>query len=266
MDAIPFNPRRFRSAASAYLQGRAAYAPALFRRIVQLCRLDRSHRVMDLGCGPGPIAVALAPFVGEVVGIDPEPEMLKAAAENAAGAGVDIKLIEGSSYDLGPHLGRFRLTTMGRSFHWMDRPGTLKQLDAMIDPGGAVALLHDEHPAVPDNAWYERFQEITRPYAEGSAAKRIRSEGWIRHEAVLLDSPFSHLEQVAVIERRATSVDALAMRMWSMSSLDRARLGARADDLEREMRAAMSGFATDGVLAEVVSSSALIAWRAGEAS
>jgi protein-L-isoaspartate O-methyltransferase len=65
---IPFEKHRFRAAAPYYLQGRPAYAPALIRRLVQVCALDRNCRVMDLGCGPGQLAHALAPFVGEVVG------------------------------------------------------------------------------------------------------------------------------------------------------------------------------------------------------
>jgi 2-polyprenyl-3-methyl-5-hydroxy-6-metoxy-1,4-benzoquinol methylase len=102
MSTIPFTPRRFRTAAAHYLQGRPAYAAGLFPRIARTCGLGPDHRVMDLGCGPGQIAMALAPFAGEVVGIDPEPEMLAVAAETAERAGVRVALQQGSSYDLGP--------------------------------------------------------------------------------------------------------------------------------------------------------------------
>ena len=37
-------------------------------------------RVLDLGCGPGSLAAPLARLAGEVVGLDPEPAMLVAAA------------------------------------------------------------------------------------------------------------------------------------------------------------------------------------------
>jgi len=129
---IPFEKRRFRTAAQHYLQGRQPYAPALFQRLMQLTGTGPKSRVMDLGCGPGQIAVALAPHVGEVTAIDPEPEMLRVAAENAAAAHSKICFIPGSSDDLGPALGRFRLVVIGRAFHWMDRARTLQRLDGLI--------------------------------------------------------------------------------------------------------------------------------------
>ena len=109
--------------------------------------------MLDLGCGPGQLALALAPHAGEVVAVDPEPEMLRIAAENAAAAGLKIRFVEGSSADIGPELGRFHLAVIGRAFHWMDRPRTLERLDGLIEPGGAVALLRTRNPELPDNAW-----------------------------------------------------------------------------------------------------------------
>jgi len=260
MDVIPYTPRRFQTAAASYLQGRPGYPAKLFRRIAELCSLNQSHRVMDLGCGPGQIALAMAPYVGQVVGVDPEPEMLKIAAELTAQSGGKVELIEGSSYDLGPRFGRFRLVAMGRSFHWMDRADVLRRLDGMIEPGGAIVLLHDDHPAVPDNAWHTPFQDVVMRYAADDVAKQVRS-GWNSHEAVLLDSPFSHLEQHTVFERHRISVDTLLLRIQSMSSVSRSRIGSKADDLAAEIREAMSAFAQDGMLNEVIGSWALIASR-----
>jgi SAM-dependent methyltransferase len=262
MDTIPFAPRRFQTTAAHYLQGRPAYAASLFPHIARLCGLGHSHRVMDLGCGPGQIAVALAPFAGEVVGLDPEPEMLAIAAETASRAGVPVQFRQGSSYDLGPDFGRFHLVAMGRSFHWMDRVETLRRFDAMIDPGGAVVLLHDDHPKVPDNRWVKPYRELIERYSEDDAGRRIRkSPDWLNHTAVLLDSPFSRLEEVAVIERRHIPADMLVHRALSMSSTAPGRIGGNADALIAEIEVLMSEFVADGMVAEVVTSSALIARR-----
>ncbi|HMG48994.1 MAG TPA: class I SAM-dependent methyltransferase [Inquilinus sp.] len=262
MDIIPFTPRRFQTAAAHYLQGRPAYAASLFPRIARLCGLDHSHRVMDLGCGPGQIGVALAPFAGEVVGVDPEPEMLAIAAETASRAGVPVQFRQGSSYDLGPDFGRFHLVAMGRSFHWMDRVETLRRFDGMVDPGGAVVLLHDDHPRVPDNRWVKPYRDLIERYAEGDSARAmVRSPGWLSHTAVLLDSPFSRLEEIAVIERRHIPADTLIHRALSMSGTAPGRIGDNADALIAEIEVLMSEFVADGMVAEVVTSSALIARR-----
>ena len=68
---LPFEPHRFRTAASHYLAGRPPYAPSLIRGVAELCGLSDVHRVLDLGCGPGQIAAAFAFFSGSVVAWTP---------------------------------------------------------------------------------------------------------------------------------------------------------------------------------------------------
>jgi len=256
------DPRRYRTAARHYLTGRPPYANALIRRVAELCGLDASRRVLDLGCGPGQLALAFAPFVQEVVGIDPEPEMLRIAQEEAARAGRVIHFRRGSSQDLGPDLGAFRMAAIGRAFHWMDREDALRRLDEIIEPGGAVVLFGDDHPAVPENRWTPAFRALIDRYAEGDAEAAARkAPDWLRHEAVLLDSSFPHLERVSFLERRSTPLEHFVDRALSLSSVSRERIGDRADDLTREVREVMTGFAGHGMIAEVIESEALIARR-----
>ncbi len=259
---MPGEPTRFHTAARYYLSGRPLYAAGLIRRVVQLCGLGPTHRLLDLGCGPGQLALAFASVVKEVVGIDPEVEMLKVARGEAERAGLRIDFREGSSRDLDNHLGAFRVVVIGRAFHWMDRPDTLTRLDRIIEPGGAVVLFGDDHPKIPDNRWVEVFRQMIDRYAEADSERAgRRGPDWLRHEAVLLDSPFPHLERIGVIERRATPVEQLVDRALSLSSVSHALIGPRADDLAREVRDAMTPFAVAGVLSEVVESQALIARR-----
>jgi len=262
---LAFNAHRFLTAAPHYLQGRPPYAPILMRRVVQICGLDGSERLLDLGCGPGQIAFALAGHVREAVGIDPELAML-ALARSRADAPSNVRFIEGSSYDLGPALGRFRWVTIGRAFHWMNRAETLARLDPMIEAGGGVVLFNTETPELPQNAWHKAYRGVTESYAMRDPERvRRKSADWARDEAVLLDSSFNRLERIAVIERHETPVEALVDRALSTSSMTRAKLAGQADDLAAELRAALAPFATEGRIAELVESEALIAWRGSEA-
>ncbi len=163
MTHAPFGPKRYRSAAEHYEKGRAAYAPALIRRVTEVTGLGLQHRVLDLGCGPGPLARVFAPLVREVLAIDPSPEML-AEARVLAGQTANIRFVPGSSYELDPALGHFHLVVMGRSFHWMDRVDTLERLNRLIEPSGAVALFYDSAPAIPANAWRKTWKGIRERY------------------------------------------------------------------------------------------------------
>ncbi len=253
---LPFEPHRFRSAAAHYLEGRPPYAAGLIARVAEICRIVSTDRVLDLGCGPGQLARAFAPYAAEVLGVDPEPEMLRVA--RAASSGFpNLTFREGSSYDLGSAFGTFRVVCMGRSFHWMDRADTLRRLDAMVAADGAVVLFGDTHPEVPDNAWLTGYRAVLDRYAEGDASRTRKSHGWVAHEGVLLDSPFPSLELVGVFERRRVTLDTLIARALSMSSTSRARLGQRADEMTADLARSLP---PEGVR-EVVVSTALIARR-----
>ncbi len=132
---------RFQSTAEHYLAGRPPYPPALISHVAHRCGLRKTHRILDLGCGPGLLALGFSKCVSSVTAIDPEPEMLAVARTTARDqAARNIEFIEGSATDIGPSLGAFRMVTIGRVFHWMDRTDTLARLDPIIDEGGAITL------------------------------------------------------------------------------------------------------------------------------
>ncbi|HUN25306.1 MAG TPA: class I SAM-dependent methyltransferase [Steroidobacteraceae bacterium] len=256
--------RRFQSAAAHYLRGRPEYPRRLVGDVSLLCGLNSSHRLLDLGCGPAPLAVMFAPLVREVVAVDPEPAMLAVAADHAARAAVSVRFVQSRGEDLEPSLGTFRLVTIGRAFHWMDRTRTLARLDALIEPEGAVVLFGDRHPEeYGANGWVKPYRAVLERFAVDDAGRAQRAAPeWQSHENVLLGSPFGTLERVTVIEQRLTPVAMFVERAFSMSSTAPARLGGRAAQLADEVRELMTRFATPaGDVAELIASEALIARR-----
>lgn len=259
---LPFDPHRFRSTATHYLAGRPPYPPGLIRRVAEAVPIRDGDRVLDLGCGPGQLAIGFGYFAGEVIGLDPEANMLAVAAEAASGLAPNVTFRCGSSYELSPELGHFRLVTMGRSFHWMDRAETLRRLDALVEADGAVALFHNTHLAIPENEWTKEWRTVIDRYAaDDSLRGRRRSGAWIRHEAVLLDSRFCRLESVSVIVRHTTTAASLIDRALSMSSTSRDRLGSRADQMVQELGDLLERIAPLGGIPEVLEWTALIARR-----
>lgn len=261
IDPIPFDPARFRSAAQHYLRGRPDYAPSLIEDVALLCGLDGTGRLLDLGCGPGQLARAFRPHMAAAEGWDPDPEMLALAAEITAQAGMDVSYRCAASHDVDPAGPALRMVTIGRAFHWMDRTETLRRLDSLVEPGGAVVLFRVDHLDVPDNAWRAPL-EAAQARAVGGIRAAWRQPGWVRHEAFLLDSAFSDVRRVGTIERRQIPADSLVHRALSMSSTTRAKLGdAGAAALQAEAEAIAAAHAVHGLITEVVEPSALIARR-----
>jgi SAM-dependent methyltransferase len=130
----------FRGTARYYTRYRPAYPPELIERLAAAAGLDGTGRLLDLGTGPGLLAVALAPHVGEVVAVDPEPEML---AELPSG----IRAVHARAEDVDESRGTFRLVTIGRAFHWMDGPLVLDRLARVTRQLALVADAHEDSEA-----------------------------------------------------------------------------------------------------------------------
>jgi SAM-dependent methyltransferase len=255
-----FYPERFKDASRYYTTGRPTYPKALARRVADLLKLA-GENVLDLGTGPGFLAIDFAPFANTVTAIDPSPEMLAAASGNAERARVHIKFVQASSYDLGSHLGRFKLVTIGRAFHWMDRAATLQSLDRLIPAGGAVALFSERYPDVPANVWHKEFQTIIDTYSvEDPARPLIRAK--VSNEAVLLESAFARLERIAVLEVRQTPLERFVDRALSYAATWHGRPGSREKDLALDIQRALAPHAdASGLVHEVLEGHALIARR-----
>ncbi len=94
--------------------------------------------MLDLGCGPGSLAIPLAAYAGEVVAVDVEPEMI---AELSRAAPPNVTPVEARAEEVDEGWGSFRLVTAGRSIHWFDAP---RVLDNLARVTSTVALCGDD--------------------------------------------------------------------------------------------------------------------------
>jgi len=258
----PFMPDRFSSTVPFYVEGRLDYPKRLIENVARWIGFGAGERVLDLGCGPGFLAVSFAELGYAATGIDPNRAMLAAATELAAQCHVACDFREGSSYDLSSELGRFKLVTMGRSFHWMDRPATLARLDDLIEPGGAIALFGDHHPSCRENRWIDGLEQVRQDFEGREEFSKLQKSGDVeRHEVVLLDSAFSCLEVLGVTRRLTLSLEKAVTRALSFSGSSPQRLGERRAEFERAVHQTLAPHAKDGALTELVEFRALIARR-----
>lgn len=258
----PFEPHRFRSTVEHYVANRPRYPMSLLQLILNRIGHGEGARVLDLGCGPGFLAIGFAELGCVALGVDPSPDMLEAARAAAAEAKANVTFRKGSSYDLEVLPGPFDLCVMGRSFHWMDRAATVRTLERLIAPGGAIALLTDAHIPCEENAHDRALKEVREFFGEPDPFRVHRkSEAFTPDESILINSAFSHLERLAVIERRTIDTDAIVGRGLSLSNTSPEKLGDRLPAFEAELRRRLAKLSPSDKFTELIELTALVATR-----
>ncbi len=258
-----FQPRRFRTTAASYARFRLGYPDRLIRRVIAQTGLKPGDPVLDLGSGPGLLALPFAAAGMAVTAVDPEPEMLEALNNDAIPAKLAIRTCEVSSYNLPAGFGPFRLVTMGRAFHWMDRAATAAALDRLVVPGGALAFFDDETLKTVENRWRTVLDTVAARFGADASPHRIerKNPDHRSHESVLLESPFPLLETAGVIVRRSLSADDIVGLAGSLSVTSPQALGERAAAFEDELRRELAVLSPEGRFLQISRVSALIARR-----
>jgi SAM-dependent methyltransferase len=114
------------------------YATGLAPRLADAAGVRPGMRVLDVGCGPGALAVELAGRVGEdnVAAIDPDREFIAACRARIPGADVREGLAESLPWDDGT----FDAAMCSLVVAWMsDADQGLAEMARVTKPGGTVA-------------------------------------------------------------------------------------------------------------------------------
>lgn len=247
--------RPYASAAAHYLRGRPPYSAQLPELLAAQFQLDGTGVLLDVGCGPGVLAVQLAPLFATVIGIDPEPEMLEVARAHAMRHNVSARWIRARAEDLAAlDLPRPRLVAFGQSLHWTDRQAVLAAVHDLLVPGGGVALIAHEpdHGAPPRNPLAPSI-----PHARIEAMLE-RYLGWSRgprqdtYEASLERSPFgrSHVAYAPGRPDIVRTADEVISGYLSMSFAAPDRFGDELAGFVAELSALLESVSPTGVFAD----------------
>lgn len=252
-DASKTEPRPYQGAAQYYSRYRPPYPAALVTTLRDAFRLDGTGRLLDLGCGPGSVAIPIAHLFDRVVAMDPEPDMLEEGRVVASRAGVgNIEWVRGSSEDLSPELGTFRLVTMGESFHRMDQRRTLEALYDLVEEGGGVAIVGRAVPLPlpPMTVWRATVVRVVREYTGEQPVPWDHEPPPPdeRHEAYLQRSRFRDVVEHSELVDVEWSVESIIGNLYSMSFCTRKILGDRAEAFEQDLRRAILAVEPSGIL------------------
>jgi ubiquinone/menaquinone biosynthesis C-methylase UbiE len=92
----------------------------------------------------------LALLYAEVVGLDPDEEMIEEARAEAECQGCkNARWVTARAEELPLDLGTFRTATFAQSFHWIERERVAATVREMLDPGGAWGASRRRHTSGP---------------------------------------------------------------------------------------------------------------------
>jgi SAM-dependent methyltransferase len=248
-----FSMNRFASTVDFYERFRAPYPVAFFEKVAGALAITPATSLIDLGTGPGLLALGFAPFAGAITAVDPEPGMLALARQAATRTGREIRFIEGTTETLPADIGPFDLVTIGRALHWMEPVATKAVLDRIVALGGAIAVCASSTAKDGRNAWLEAYDDLRVRWGQ---AKIDRSR--IDLDAFCAGTRFSKAEKIVVLTEQAIPVEDLVQRVLSFSSTSPALLGDRVDAVLEEARALLEPYAKNGHIAETVETTASI--------
>jgi SAM-dependent methyltransferase len=250
---------RFATTVPLYERFRPPYPPAFFRTVSTRLGFGKQHRLIDLGTGPGLLALGFAPYVGRIVGVDPEPAMLAAARDAAARAAQGLTLIEGRAEALPDDLGQFDVVTVGRALHWMEPRATAALLDRLVAPSGVILVCSSNSAADGRNPWHDEYRKARDDWS--GLAEGVRYGRQVA--AVLVDTRFDVSETIAVESSQDVRVQELAQRILTFSSSSAAVLGDKVDAMLRDVEQRLRPFSNAGALREIVVSTAQVVRETG---
>ncbi|WP_435332761.1 class I SAM-dependent methyltransferase [Haloarchaeobius sp. TZWWS8] len=235
---------RFASTEDYYASYRPGYCDEAFDLLAERFELDDDARVLDLGCGAGQLTLPMARRAGDVVAMDPNDEMLANAKERIDGEALsNVEFVLGSDADLPAHtedLEPLRLTTMGRSFHWMDQERTLEILYELTEPDGGVAIMTDQEWLTKGTEpWQSAVYEVVDAYLDDLPERVDPAE--VEYEVswtdLLAEYGFTDVREDVFRVEREWDAGSIVGYVFSLSFCSPRRFGDRKETFEADLRA-----------------------------
>ena len=246
----------FAGTAAYYARYRPGYPAAFVMELLEAADLSRHELAVDLACGTGQVAVALAPYFRRVHAIDQEPEMVATGRQLAR-----AQKHEHLTWEVAPAEavrfppGSVDLVAIGNAFHRVPRARVARAAYRWLRPGGAFVDLGCTTLQAGPEPWQRIVaQTIERwtPPPPQPPAPPARDGGRTSAE-VLADAGFAVVRRHEADVRRTWTLDEVVGLLFSTSVASRRTLGPAAAAFEADLRAALLAHDAAGTYHETMS-------------
>lgn len=225
---------------AAYVH-RPDYPAALHARLLELA--PGRARLVDLGCGPGKLARALAPHFDEVLAVDPSGAMLRLGQALDAGRHGNVRWLQSRAEDAGLEA-PIDLVVAGASLHWMDPAALFPRLAKAMGSDAVLAVVDGDAPTA--GPWIEAYQAVIVGWVE-----RLGDtwNGTAHRERMARHDPWFDVQaREAFTVQVRQPLETLIACQHSRATWARSKMGPLAEAFDADLRAALAPWAEDGAV------------------
>ncbi len=177
MDNTERSKRQFGKVAEAYVTSPIPARGSDLAKLLEVISLSGKETVLDVATGVGHTALALAPRVAHVVGLDVAPEMLEHARRLAHERRLkNVEFVEGSAEQIPFPDGSFDVATCRiAAHHFVDAARAFSEVARVLAPAGRFIVVDNY---APDSEELDRFINTLDRARDPSHVRAYRLDEW----------------------------------------------------------------------------------------
>ena len=258
----------FSGTARYYSLYRPLYPYTLIRFLIHKFALDGTGQMLDLGCGDGRLALRFVDWFETILGVDQEPEMIEEARCLQKESRYDnIEWLTGNLDKFNAQQKKtFKMITIAKAFHWMEREKTLEMLFDMTSIGGGIAIIDPCSKKNVRSLWQNKVDEVIKHWygSERRAGNTIYQSPSENYEQLIERSKFK-LDKVELppYEQR-WSIDSIIGNIYSTSYGAKHFLGDNVHLFEEHLKKELLAIEPTNIFKENIHLSVILALKQGE--
>ncbi len=250
----------FAGTAQYYARYRVPYPQELIDDLLKRSGITGHGKLLDLGCGPGRVALRMSPFFREVWAIDLEPEMIEVGRQEARKHDVgNVRWGVGRAEDVEAPPNSFELITIGEAFHRLDQRLIAERALELLLPGSCLATMGGYGILSGTEQWQCLVAEIVRKWTTREAAAASEStnqmdppRGPDHSRRVLQEIGFEEVESHSFMYPFVWTLESIAGNLYSTSRCSKRVLRERAEGFEADLKYRLLAYDSRGQYPETI--------------